>query len=695
MPNEPLLMVDRVREAAAPGESHFREYKSALEHHGAPRPRKPSLICKDIGEALVAFANADGGEILVGVEDDGAITGVQHGGAEIDVIFGAPETHVHSDTPLAGVRRHKVTIDDKLVLYFAVDKGTDQIHLTTDGRCLVRRDLQTIPASVDAITVDRQEATSRRYDRNFVDGASLSDLDGHAVKAVADTIARGMSPEKALQYLGLAEFQEGQLRLRRAALLLFASDVARWHPRCEVRVVRVEGSKLRTGRDYNVLTDDVVRGNVLQLTSQSWELLRPHLTRRRLAGEGVFAQQLIYPEDACREALANALAHRDYSVEGKGIEVLVFEDRIDVISPGALLSTVSVDDLRAGSGAHESRNTSVARVLRELGYMREMGEGIRRIIGLMRSNDLQPPSINTSGSTFSLTLHHRSILSDEDRAWLESFEIDLTRDERLVALLGKSGALISTNAIWETLDLVDTEVYRGIVAGLQLKGILETVVSKTSARGQLKRTDGVSMRDVPRFGIRAPSECVRDYDEVAEGFRALPQAAKLSAEMLRRVFEALSPDNYFTRRRPGSNTVIARALGFIDDAGRPTARLAGLWNDKSQPPRAPSGPGRRTAPDRSKDTGAGDLPRSHQRPPALFAGNLPFDASADDVRRLFEPFGRLASVAVPRHPAGGIRGYAFVEFEDGAIAHGVLRESLQLNGREVKLDWAQNTRPAR
>jgi len=79
-----LLLADKVRNNLILGESHFREFKSALE--GRPdntKPRITKLICADIGEALVSFANADGGAILIGVEDDGTITGIPHSEEDI------------------------------------------------------------------------------------------------------------------------------------------------------------------------------------------------------------------------------------------------------------------------------------------------------------------------------------------------------------------------------------------------------------------------------------------------------------------------------------------------------------------------------------------------------------------------------------------------------------------------------------
>src|SRR5690349_11694720 len=134
-----LDLEERVQLAIRIGESHFREFKSAFE--GAPdaklaRPLKDLMV--DVARTLVGFANADGGELLIGVEDDGSVTGVPH--AEVAGLLAAPTTHVHADTPLPTPRAAVATVAGKKVVYFAISKGTRFVHLTADGRCLKRVD---------------------------------------------------------------------------------------------------------------------------------------------------------------------------------------------------------------------------------------------------------------------------------------------------------------------------------------------------------------------------------------------------------------------------------------------------------------------------------------------------------------------------------------------------------------------------
>lgn len=502
-----IAVSERAKTAISLGESHFREFKSAL--HGSPGQKVVRAlrdISVDISQTLVGFANADGGELLVGVEDSGEITGLNEcSAADLEILQAAPVSHVHRDTPLPEVKKSLLDLDGRKILYFSVPKSTRYIHVTSDGRCLQRRDLETVPVAAEAIQFDRQEQKSREYDREFVDGVSADDLNLDLVRAVADQVMRGMSAEKCLQYLGLAEYGLAHLRIRRGALLLFAKDAARWHPRLQVRILKVDGDSLKTGEAYNVGPDQLVTDNILALIDKSWDALRPHLVQTKFDKAARFEQRSIYPELACREALLNAIAHRDYSDEGRGVEIYIFDSHLEFMNPGALLSSIRVDDLLAGKGTHQSRNTNVARVLRELGYMRELGEGMRRIYELMNVNELAPPDISSSSNGFKIVLTHRPLYSERDQLWLSQFDhMKLDREQKAVVLLGRDGRVFSVQQIWDAVGIVDTEHYRKLVDALMRGGALVKTIG-TDAAKKAARKKKVPFREFPRYAITVPS----------------------------------------------------------------------------------------------------------------------------------------------------------------------------------------------
>lgn len=502
---EALRLADRITLAVEVGESHFREFKSGL--HGAPgskTARDLAEMAKDVGDTLVGFANADGGDLWLGIEDDGELTGLKYTEVQIQSLLDAVQSRVHKDTPLPSTRATTFTYEGKRFVYYAVPKGTRFKHLTSDGRCLQRQDRETVPVASEKIDFSRNEIESRQYDRVFVDGATLADIDIRLVAKVADQISKGMSPEKCLQHLELAEHDGASLRMRRAALLLFARAPSKWHPRLQVRILKIAGTEIRSGERYNVTLDEFVSGTVFTLIESSWELLRPHLTETKFSSEAMFKTQIAYPEQACREAIINAIAHRDYSAEGIGVEVHLYTDRMEIISPGPLLSSIRVEDLRALKGAHQSRNALTARVLREVGYMRELGEGMRRIFAAMHYNDLAPPDLTSAATNFRITLHQKHNYPNEVKLWLDSFESwELSRDEKAVVRLGYNGRRISAQDIWDSLGIVDTEEYRKVVESLQKKGILDKTMSE-AAVNSLARRQRVSRKQIPKYVVKLP-----------------------------------------------------------------------------------------------------------------------------------------------------------------------------------------------
>lgn len=549
-----LSVHERIEIGLEAGESHFREFKSALSREGEQAsPRDIKEVCRDIAETLVSFANADGGELVVGVEDDAAVTGVPHDEKLIEKMKRAFREYVHPDTPLPPPIVAEIWLGKVKVLYFSTPKSVELVHLTSDGRCLRRSDRENKPVAPETIQHDRRQLLSRTYDREFVDGATTGDIDLDLVSSVGRELAPGYSPEKVLQYLGVSEYAATGLRYRRGALLLFAKDVARWHPRCSVRIVRVNGTELGVGDAYNVIQDDLITSCIVRLLEQAWDALRPHLARTMFQATGLFKESFMYPETACREALVNAVAHRDYSREGSHAEVFIFDDRMEFRSPGGLVSSISVEDLRKLKGVHESRNTAVARVLRELGYMREMGEGIPRMFRAMRDSDLVDPELRSEPGGFHVVLQHRSTFTPQDIEWLEGFrEFDLTKNEQRVVLLGRDGHLLSTNQILEVTGFIDIDDFRALYDRMRRKGLIYSQRARGGAAGR--------QRDVGRFRVRSPRDLEEYFGELLAALRTLGPTTSLGTDAVARIRERLLENNPY-RDHPEHSL---QALGLID-----------------------------------------------------------------------------------------------------------------------------------
>ena len=164
-----------------------------------------------------------------------------------------------------------------------------------------------------------------------------------------------------------------------------------------------------------------------------------------------------------------------------------------------LLSTISIEDLKAGTGVHELRNPMIARVLREIGVVREVGEGIRRIQQVMKDSALAEPRFSNSPKGFTITLLNKPLYEQNVLVWLSNFkDYDFTNEQIAVLALGFRGNEFSTQDIMDRLGIVDTGRLPGIINELVKNGFM--IRSKSH---------GVAMNEARRNKI--PKRAVKCY----------------------------------------------------------------------------------------------------------------------------------------------------------------------------------------
>ena len=188
----------------------------------------------------------------------------------------------------------------------------------------------------------------------------------------------------------LADRRGSELVLRQAAELLFAL-LGPDHPNAGVRVFRVVGTERRLGATHNVEERPRIEGNLPEVWQEAVSVIGGLMRQpSRLVGNR-FQAVSEYPRFSWQEALLNAIAHRDYSVQGNGIEVWLFDDRMEVVSPGGLLPELNLQELLSRKRVHCSRNPRLMRTLVDLGLTRDQGEGIPRMFAEMEDAFLPAP----------------------------------------------------------------------------------------------------------------------------------------------------------------------------------------------------------------------------------------------------------------------------------------------------------------
>jgi len=457
-------------------EGQFLEFKSLWDQSGAARRPLARRQARDfVAEYVAAFANADGGTLVLGVEDDGTPTG--HGYPEDAVadLLAVPERRLR---PAVRCRSQRTSLDGSEILILQVPFAPEAVMVEANGfpyrvgDRMVREPQEVINA--------RKEAYRRvGYEQRVRPEATLDDLDLDLVRRfLGATVFRGRSPEDLLGRFGLVLPRPGSPAVTNAALLLFGkAPLVRWHPRAGIRFFRVAGKERRHGAERNVTQLGRIDLPVAAAIPEAHRLAREQIRRSEKLHDLFFREMPEYPEFAWQEAIVNAFAHRDYEDQGREIEVWFYEDRMEVKSPGDLVPPVTLDLLRQRQPVHASRNPLIVRVLVEAGLMREEGEGIPRTFDEMQRSFLRDPEFRVAASEFAVTLRNEPIFTGPSVEWQRIVqELPLSAAQKRILLARPEGF---SSGDYQTINRVDRDqAYReiqemvglGVIAPAQARG---------------------------------------------------------------------------------------------------------------------------------------------------------------------------------------------------------------------------------
>lgn len=423
-----LFSIEELRSLLRRGEGQFAEFKSVWDRGGdTARSLKRRAVRDLIAESVAAFANADGGTLLVGVEDDGTPSGHSCPREAVEDFLATPSRRLR---PPVECRTERVALDGHEILVFEVPIAPEAVMIEGNG----------FPYRVGSRTErEPQEVINRRkqayrqvgYEPRVEPDATLEDLDLELVKRhLHRTPLSGRDPVEALEHYQLIVRAARGWRVTNAALLLFAAGpVFRWHPRAGVRMFKVSGKERLHGPRRNVQQLCVVQPPLASGLPEAVKIAGSHVRRTEKLTGMRFDRVPEYPAFAWEEAIVNAVAHRDYEVRGREIEIWFYDDRMEVSSPGGLLPEVTEERLLSGLPTHVSRNPLLVRVLADADFMREEGEGIVRIHEEMERRRLPPPEIEAEDWLFSIRLFNDKSERAEGRGGLlrERVERGLSR----------------------------------------------------------------------------------------------------------------------------------------------------------------------------------------------------------------------------------------------------------------------------
>lgn len=293
-----------------------------------------------------------------------------------------------------------------------------RIVTTPDGRLLRRVGSDNQPLVGDGLARFVREREEHSAEDEPALGFDLESIDLELVNRALAGDGRPRTTRKgalrALIDLGLGRVADPPLdaHLVRAAVLLFGRDPTRVVPGPAVQIVRRVGVGPGPG---TVTQRTEVTGPLPRLVETAISQIAG-LTSQYEAVVGSHRETFPeYPAAVLREAILNAVAHRDYGLSGATVDITIWDDRIEVQSPGPLPGHITVENMR---DEHYSRNRRLMRVLKLLDLVEEYGEGVDRMYEEMESRLVEPPHFHPTPASVTVTLHNRSALSVDDQAWL-------------------------------------------------------------------------------------------------------------------------------------------------------------------------------------------------------------------------------------------------------------------------------------
>ena len=378
--NKQLIASD-IQSIVQAGEGYNAEFKIRI-------PNK----LKEISEEICAFANAAGGILLIGVSDDNQIHGTEIDNSKRSAI----QNSLNEINPHVPVALYSVEVEEKVVWVIEVNTGSQKPYVLS-GAIYVRQGSNTQKLT----TVEQMRDFFQQSDRIYFDEAPCIDFDRES--AIDQDwfrefrVMSGLSPtvsQKQIIHNLKVVLPDGNMK--NGGVLFFGLAPEEFVETAIIRCIAFEDNT-----KTQIIDDKLFGGPLMKQYRQAMNWLKGKLNvRYEIEGGGPRREIWEVPETALKEAIINALSHRDYYDKGAKIIVEFFKDRVEISNPGGLTSAISLDDF--GTKSH-SRNPLIFGLFVRIQMVEQVGSGIGRMRDLMKKAKLPDPVFKTEGM-FSVVL---------------------------------------------------------------------------------------------------------------------------------------------------------------------------------------------------------------------------------------------------------------------------------------------------
>lgn len=385
------------------------------EHENKYFDRKSAKIKpSDLSSLVSAFANADGGTIVLGISDKSKeLEGINWVGEDkINEFIAIPK---NGCKPMPEYEYEFLSIinkeqqEDRLLLLH-IHACVNQIIRTTNDSTYLRIADKTKELKGDDLRNLEYSKSTRHYEDEINYDAEIKDLDETLINEYKLKLdATHLPTEQVLKARSFMKTQNGKNYLTNAAVLLFAKNISQFYPNCRIRFIRYDGTSAEVGTRMNIVKDKNIECCLLKIIDESRTFISSQLREfTALDPEtGKFKTVPEYPEFSWLEGIVNAITHREYGMSGDYILVTMYDDRLEIKSPGKLPNIVTIDNIKE---TRYARNPRISRVLTDFGWVRELNEGVKRIYSDMKDYFLDDPEYSEPEHSVKLTLKNNIIM---------------------------------------------------------------------------------------------------------------------------------------------------------------------------------------------------------------------------------------------------------------------------------------------
>jgi ATP-dependent DNA helicase RecG len=363
--------------------------------------KKSVQFTQRVGQTLCAFANSGGGLLVIGAERKDGKT-VVNGVQDKDETYQKIAAILPRLEPRPPVNYEEHDADGKLLLITVVDA------LPVSEVCFFEKNVYIRQGSVN-VEIRKQDLVNFLRARGIISfeenrsPARLEDISNEKVqkhlvhRATPGSKPDGVPLETVLQSLGVAN-AVGEFYIKNAGVLAFAKDINRFFSNAEIRIVKYKGrTPSLQAREFDQRLTDTLP----ELLEKAFVVIQEKAGFSAKIVNGKRVEAPMIPPEALREALTNAVGHREY-FDSNGVLVEIFDDRIRITNPGSLLPGQTLKNF---ADIRRHRNPIIHRILNDSGWGEGLNLGVRLIIRVMRENDLPDPDFEDMGGFFRVTLY--------------------------------------------------------------------------------------------------------------------------------------------------------------------------------------------------------------------------------------------------------------------------------------------------